>query len=143
MKSLLSLLLILISLSVTAQDMQKYLTETEEMVTQKKYQEANDRFIWFQDHSLEYDNAMTGVRLSFVLSSWKSLADIYFPAMTAMKEMRNKKTMLVLDSNASTNLFSDVAALNRTLSENDKTIKLFEAIEKLDHDKAKKCWFVA
>jgi hypothetical protein len=85
-----SLIAIFIAISITSfgQDMQKYLSETQEMVTQKKYKEALERYIWFQDHALENDQAMTGVRLSFALSNWKSLADIYPPAMTALKEMR-------------------------------------------------------
>ena len=74
---------------------------------QKKYKEALERYIWFQDHALENDQAMTGVRLSFALSSWKSLADIYPPAMTALKEMRSSKTKAILDSNASSKLFPD------------------------------------
>jgi hypothetical protein len=46
-----------------------------------------------------------------------------------------------LDDNASTKLFADVAALNRTLGEGDKTIELFENIEKEHPDKAKLCWY--
>lgn len=138
---MLALFALLISIKCIAQDMQKYLSETQEMVTQKKYQEANERYAWFQNHALEYDQAMIGVRLSFALSYWKSLADIYPPAMTAMKEMRDKKTTQLLDSNGSINLFADIAALNRTFNEENKTIENFEKIEKLDYDKAKTCWY--
>lgn len=144
MKKILVLFLLLITISSIAQDMQKYLSETEEMVRQKKYQEANERFIWFQNHSLEYESAMAGVRLSFALSYWKTLADIYPQALISMKEMRDKKTNILIDSVASSErLFADVSALNRELSEQQKTIELFEKIDIQDHDKAKKCWHYA
>jgi hypothetical protein len=143
MKKLLVLFALIISISTIAQDMQKYLTETEEMVIHKKYQEANERYAWFQNHSLEHDPAMTGVRLSYALSYWKSLADIYSPAMATMKEMRYYKTKQLVYNNASVNLFADVAALNRELNEKQKTIELFEKINNQDHEKAKKCWYYA
>lgn len=143
MKTLLIAIFTILSIHSFGQDMQQYLSETREMVTQKKYQAALDRYIWFQDHALEKDQAMSGVRLSFALSGWKSLADIYPPAMTALKEMRNNKTRVILDSNASSRLFADVAALNRTLKEDNKTIELFETVAKQHPEKAKRCWYWA
>jgi hypothetical protein len=141
MKTLLIAIFTTFAITSFGQDMQKYLSETEEMVTQKKYSEALERYIWFQDHSLENEPAMLGVRLSFALSSWKSLADIYPPAMTALKKMRDDKAKAILDSNASSKFFPDVAALNRTLGENGKTIQLFEVISKQQPDKSKQCWY--
>lgn len=140
MKKTLSLLAILISISAMAQDMQQYLAATKQMVREKKFQEANERYAWFHNHSLEASPSMAGVRLSFALSYWKSLADIYPPAMIAMLDMRDKKTRQLLDSSGSSNLFADVAALNRTLGEEHKTIDIFERIENVDHNKAKRCW---
>jgi hypothetical protein len=98
-------------------------------------------------HSTIIDNGPTKTIVnpngthSIIITNWKSLADIYPPAMAALKEMRNNKTKEVLDDNASTKLFADVAALNRTLGEGDKTIELFENIEKEHPDKAKLCWY--
>jgi len=64
--------------------MQKYLSDTQQMVREGRYQEALERFVWFHDHALEHEpSAMYGVRLSFALSYWKSLGDVYPPAMTA------------------------------------------------------------
>ena len=140
MKTLLTLLAIVVSISVMSQDLQKYLTETKEMVRQKKFQEANERYAWFHNHSLEVNPAMAGVRLSFAISYWKSLADIFPPAMASMIEMRDRKARHLLDSNGSSNLFADIAALNRSFGEEHKTIEVFEKIEKSDRNKAKRCW---
>lgn len=143
MKAILIATLIAISIKSFGQDMQKYLSETKEMVTQKKYKEALERYIWFQDHALEYNKAMSGVRLSFALSYWKELAEVYPPAMIALIEMRDIKTKAILDSNASIKLFADVVGLNRTLGEANKTIELFESIRQLHPDKSQYCWFYA
>ena len=40
-------------------------------------------------------------------------------------------------------LFQDVAALNKTLGENVKTVRLFRAIDKIDPELAGRCWLVA
>jgi len=61
--------------------MQVYLNETNKMVKKGQYKEALQRFIWFNEHALEYDESMTGVRLSFALGYWKELGDIYPPAL--------------------------------------------------------------
>jgi hypothetical protein len=143
MKIFLTILTALITTSAMAQNMQKYLSDTEDMVKEKKYQEANERFVWFQDSSLHYEKAMTGVRLSFALSAWKDLAEIYSPALESMKSMRDHKTKLLVDSNASPKLFTDVVSLNRELSEDEKTIALFEIINNTDIDKAKTCFISA
>ena len=62
-----------------ANDMQVYLNETQELVRQQRYAEALERFLWFHDHALEHNPGMAGVRLSFALSYWKNLGDVYPP----------------------------------------------------------------
>jgi hypothetical protein len=143
MKAILISALIAISITSFGQDMKKYLSETKEMVMQKKYKEALERYVWFHNHAIEYDKAMSGVRLSFALKYWKDLADVYPPAMTALIEIRDIKTKTILDSNASIKLFADVVGLNRTLGEENKTIELFESIRQQHPDKALQCWFFA
>lgn len=128
MKTIISIIIGFICLPTQAQDMQQYLTDTEIMVREGKYQEALDRHIWFHDHVLEYNPGMVGVRLSFALSYWKSLGEDYPPAMAALKEIRDRKTVQILDEGGSFDLFADVQALNRTLDETYKSIELFETI---------------
>ena len=91
MKRLTTILLMFLSISLFAQDMGIYLKETRDMIKEDKYPEALDRCLWFHDYALEKQPAMKGVRLSFALRDWKSLADVYPPALTAMKETRDKK----------------------------------------------------
>ena len=143
MKKIFLAIALVISISTFAQDLKNYLPETKAMVKQKKYAEANDRYIWFQNHSLESSPSMSGVRLSFALSDWKSLADIYPPALDSIKAMRDHKTKQLVQNNGPVQLFGDVSAINNYLFESEKTVSLFEKIRNADKDKARKCWFYA
>lgn len=143
MKVLLAAFIVLMALPSKADDMQKYLGDTQELVRQGKHQEALERFIWFHEHALEKDRAMYGVRLSFALSYWKSLGDVFPPAQTALAEMRDRTSKQVTDNGGNDALFHDVVALNRTLDENSKTVELFQTIDQTKPDLAKKYWNVA
>jgi hypothetical protein len=132
-----------ISISVFAEDMQKYLNDTQMMVRQGMYQEALERFIWFHDHALEHNSGMAGVRLSFALAYWKELGKVYSPAMQALIGTRDRKTNQILNADGNYELFNDVMAPNRTLEERDKTVLLFDSIDKLYPALAARCWIVA
>lgn len=121
-------------------DMQKYLIDTREMVKVKNYKDALERFIWFHEHVLEYDKSMAGVRLSFALSDWKSLAKVYPPAMTSLIDIRDKNTNQIINNLDVAKLFQDVRAINRVLNQNSKTIELFQFLVKNKFDVAKECW---
>jgi hypothetical protein len=143
MKALFAGFLAMLALSAKADDMQKYLADTQEMVRQGKHQEALDRFIWFHGHALEHDPAMGGVRLSFALMYWKSLGDVFPPATTAMVELRDRTTQNVTDKQGTFAQFHDVMALNRTLAEDSKTVDLFQTLDQTQPDLARQCWIVA
>ena len=105
-----------------------YLDSTRKMAMRGEYQKALDRYLWFHNHILEHDSAMRGVRLSFALSYWKELGESYPPAMTALKEDRDRKTEQIILQGNLKQFFEDVVAINSTLNENNKTIELFEII---------------
>ena len=122
------------------EDMQAYLQKTRQLVRRRKYKEALERFIWFHDHALEYDRGMGGVRLSFALSYWKQLGEVYPPAKRAMAEIRDRKTLQLEQGQGTPALFHDVVGLNRTLEETAATVRLFQEIDKSNPALAKKCW---
>jgi hypothetical protein len=141
MKAPLTFIIILFFSACTkGKEMRRYLSDTKLMVKDGNYKEALDRYVWFHDHVLERDKAMAGVRLSFALNDWKALAEVYPPAMKALIETRDRKTQEVI-AGGSYSLFSDVASINRTLEENDKTIQLFETVTISHPEQAKRCWY--
>jgi hypothetical protein len=145
MKRLIVALLFALTASLTAhaEDMQKYLSDTQALVRDGKHKEALDRFMWFHDHALEHQPSMYGVRLSFALSYWKQLGDVYPPALVALKNTRDVKTDVLVKKNGNHNLFHDVMALNRTLGEDAKTVDLFRILDQNQADLAKRCWNMA
>ena len=123
--------------------MQKYLSDTKDLVSAGKYEEALKRHIWFHDHALEHQPSMYGVRLSFALSNWKELGAKYPPAMKALIEIRDRKSKSLLGGEGNHKLFHDVASLNETLGELEKTVSLFEEIDEKQPKAAKGFWNVA
>lgn len=123
--------------------MQKYLSDTREMVINGSYEEALKRTIWFHNHALEHEPAMYGVRLSFALSDWMELGEVYLPAKLALIATRDTKEKLLIAKEGDYHLFHDVVALNRVLGEDDKTIGLFEMLDKAEPEKAIEYWVIA
>ncbi|MCF6313461.1 MAG: hypothetical protein L3J39_13520 [Verrucomicrobiales bacterium] len=142
MKNLIiALSLLAFSLShLQAENMQVYLRETQKLAKSGKYKEALERYVWFHDHSLEHERAMVGVRLSFALMYWKELGDVYPPALKKMEKTRDAKQNILLGGKGDNSLFQDVCALNRTLGEDKKSIKLFREIESKDSQRAEMLW---
>jgi hypothetical protein len=143
MKRLIAVLVLFAAFHAHGEDMQKYLSDTQDLVRQGKNHEALERFLWFHDHALEHEPAMYGVRLSFALSYWKELADAYPPALAAMKKTRDDKTAILENKKGSPSLFHDVMSLNRTLKDDGKTIDLFRELDQEQKDLATQCWDMA
>ena len=123
-----------------SKDMQEYMQETHDLINMEEYEEALERTIWFHNHALEHDSSMYGVRLSFALMYWKDFGDKYPPALVALKDIRDKNTGKLLAGEGSPELLNDVEAINRTLSEKDKTIDLFHRLDKEKPELAKRSW---
>ncbi len=143
MKTLFATIIMLVAATASAEDMQKYLSDTQRLVQLGKHEEALERFIWFHEHALEHDPAMTGVRLSFALSYWKSLAGVYPPARTALAETRDVTTRSIVEGAGDFATFQEVVALNRTLGEDNRTVELFQALDQDKPDLARGFWPLA
>ena len=140
MKQIIAGAMLLFSLSAYADDMQKYLNDTQLLVRQREYKEALERFIWFHEHVLEQEPAMAGVRLTFALFYWKQLGDVYPPALDAIKQMRDKKTSLLENGQGGTELCSEVIAFNRTLEQQGRTVELLRILDRQESPLAQRCW---
>ena len=135
------------------------------LVTLGKYDEALKHFLWCFDHGLEHQSSYVGVRASFLLNSIKELADVYPPALKALKERRDRSEAQVRDFVAGKKLkkpknkekgiagflgrlvgpdlpaifrvAGDVAALNDTLGENARTIGIYDQLRTDDRSESK------
>ena len=106
----------------------------DELARQGKHAEALEQYLWCFDHGNEHGMGYFGVRLSFLLSSIAQLGQKYPPALTALRERRDRTVAAVLEGKADTLTALDISALNRELHEPERTLELYD---QLGRDKTK------
>ena len=89
-----------------------------------RYAAALAKHVWF--HQNELSNA---VRLSFALTDWRELANVYPPALQKLKEFRDQAKDNLLNGNNVTHSFSDFERINRKLDEAQLSVELFLWLE--------------
>jgi hypothetical protein len=103
----------------------RILSEARDDTAAGRYADALEKHVWFHENALKYAPAMYGVRLSFALSYWKTLADAYPPALDALKAARDRAAEDVRAGKDVRHSFHDLAAINQTLEENAGTKEVF------------------
>ena len=123
-------------------DPHKILHEGVQDAKDGRHDVALAKFQWFHDYSLEYDETLSAVRLSFALGYWWDLAQRYSPAMEALLRTRDRadETFQKLRDWES---FHVLTALNRRLGEAAKTADLFAEIADADMELAQTLYSVA
>lgn len=99
--------------------------------------QALAKFLWFHHNALRYDCALCGVRLSFALSYWMELAAVYPPARAAFIRTRDESEAAFRGEPSRSELFHDLAALNKRLGEGARTADLFVRTARDNHEVAK------
>lgn len=124
-------------------DPREILRQARQLVKSKQYAEALEKYIWFHDHALDTDRALVGVRLSYAISEWVDLGEVYPPARSALESVRDAKAELLAQGIYDVNLFHDVASINRAFGQVDRTSDLFKSIANADRGVAAKCFNIA
>ena len=131
MKRLIMILVLFASLNLFAEeDMSTYLMNAQKLVQEGKNEEALKRFVWLYNHSLEQDPAFSAVRLSYLLGYWVELGAQYPPALNALQEIRDRETELIKNGKGNSNIFDEVISINKYLLEDERSIALFEFMDK-------------
>ena len=117
-------------------DPRTVLTEARELAGRGQYQEALERHVWFHEHALDRDDNLCGVRLSYALSDWVQLGDVYPPARDALVETRNRAAAALKSGDWSQERFHDVARINQQLGAEEETASLFLDLHQSDPVKA-------
>ena len=110
-------------------DAKAILDEAQRDTAAGQYAIALQKHIWFHHNALKLQPSLYGVRLSFALVYWKTLADQYPPALQALIEIRDTAEKTVR-SDAATgdelrNAFHEFEAINKFLNETSRTCNLF------------------
>jgi hypothetical protein len=111
-------------------DLQKILSEAQMDTMAGHYEVALAKDVWFYNNSLKIDPNMYGVWLSFALSYWKQLADVYPPAKEKLIEARDEAEKKVMSGENVVPSFHDFASINSVLGEHQRTVALFKTLEK-------------
>lgn len=109
---------------------QTILTEARRDTRAGHYEIALAKFVWFHENALKLEPSLTGVRTSFALSYWFELAQVYPPAMVALRHAREEAARDVLSSRDLRRSFHDVAAIDRRLGQEVRTRELFELLDR-------------
>jgi hypothetical protein len=117
-------------------DPRTVLNEARDFSRQGRFEEALERYVWFHQHALEYDHALSGVRLSYALAEWVELGKQFPPARDALVAAGDQKSARLRAGSWSPNLFHDAAAIYEHLGDNEKTAQLFLSLHQSDPARA-------
>jgi len=90
-----------------------------------RHAEALEGFLWCFDTGMPAVPRYAGVRLSFLVREIQKLAAVYAPAMTALRERRDRSEEGMLGKSGETTYALEFAALNDALGEEQRTIDAF------------------
>lgn len=110
-------------------DPQAILLEAREDRIAKRFDDALAKHLWFHSEALGISPSLYGVRRSFALADWATLALKHEPALVALQKTRDAAGNDVREGRGARQAFADFAAINRELGEEQKTRDLFVWIE--------------
>jgi len=128
---------------MTDRDPSEVLKDARKLVECGQYDEALKEYRWFHESALAPDPVLRGVRLSFALSYWVQLGDVYPPARAELESIRDAKDTALRDGSQDRELFDDVSAINEKLGQVERTSSLFAEIAKGDREFARRCFPLA
>lgn len=104
-----------------------------------RYESALQKYLWWYENVNKYQPSMSAVRLSFGLSDWYQLGEVYPPALAKLKETRDRAAERIkskIATRVSFDDFQEFAAINRELGENDKTVEMFKLVDEKNPEEA-------
>lgn len=125
-------------------DPSQILHEAEADAAAGRYEIALAKHLWFHRNALRYESGLSGVRLSFALASWVELADKYPPALAALKAERDRALADFRRAHGhGFDPFFDFASINERLSEEERTVAEFKAVDAQNRERAEWVFDVA
>lgn len=95
-----------------------------------RYKEATDEYLWLWNNMLDHQPSMVGVRLSFMISDMKRLAEEHEPSKERFVAVRDGLTERLRGAEgASWDDLRDWLALNQVVSDDQATLNWFDRIK--------------
>jgi hypothetical protein len=150
MRYLLLAIALLLPVSVHAEwvipehpDPDKIYDEAKEDKKSQRYDLALEKHIWFHQNALKYRRSLYGVRLSFALSHWLDLSEVYPPALLKLKEVRDQANYNVKNGMNASAFFHDFESINEKLGDSEQTVDLFKWLDSNQPEVAKNIYRLA
>jgi len=105
-----------------------------------RYEDALQKHLWFHREALKHEPSMSGVRGSYAISDWATLAEQYPPAMQALLKERADAATDAAEGRNVFRAFSDVAAIDRELEDYRETYRVFLLIENRSEEQARRLY---
>ena len=99
-----------------------------ELMTQGKYAEALEHFLWCYDEGLKHSPSYVGVRSSILLNDLKKLADVYPAARDAMFARRETAEQGIINGSPDLGSVHEYHQLNEHLGQPRRTLELFDQL---------------
>lgn len=122
----------------TYSDPDKVFDEALQAHRDGKYEEALRKHIWFHQYALDFQPSLYGVRLSYALSDWRCLATKYPDALAALEYFAEKAEDEIKDGGDVYSIFHDFESINKVLGNEERTIALFEWLDRNDEGVAER-----
>jgi hypothetical protein len=92
-----------------------------------RFADALEKHIWMHEHGLAPGSPYRGVALSFALSNWARLGELYRPAMEALERTaaRAERAIRAGSDDGGVDRFREFVAINRTLDRPEVSADLF------------------
>ncbi|WP_020209105.1 hypothetical protein [Gilvimarinus chinensis] len=117
-----------LSAFVHAEQVEYDLQKVRSLIEQKEYAQAFALQQKYFDVSRDADDQF-GVRLSFALGDWAELAEVYPPAMEALRNRIEEHESTLLSGSGDFDTMMEYSAFNELLGEQGATVEVFRAID--------------
>jgi hypothetical protein len=112
--------------------------QARELMNGGHYEEALQRYLSFRQQTLE---STAAAPLVVALPGWVELGRAYPKAKEALIELRDQDLREFVQGRGQPGLFSELAAIDKALAEEQTTYALFKGIEQADSPLAAQCYF--
>lgn len=104
----------------------------DELVRERRYEEALEHYLWCFDQGLEHRPSYAGVRLSFLLSDIVQLGKKHPQALAELRKRRDAGKESLLDGTASFEQAAEFSAIDRVLGEDRLTLEVYDKLASVE-----------
>ena len=104
----------------------------DELVRERRYEEALGHYLWCFDHGLEYRQSYYGVRLSFLLGRLNELGKKHPQALVELRKRRDAAKTALLDGTATLDQASEFGSIDKYLGDDRLTLEVYDKLASVE-----------